>query len=586
MSKVVRGIAAAGGRAMGRARIVEWDIPRVEHRTIAPSDVDAELARFRQARERAVREVHGVREAAAGRIGVIEAKVFESQALMIDDPDLVEGTEAYISANFLSAERAFDWQLIELRLRMLDTGHALVMDRLADLRDVRLRVLSQLLDRELPSLISSADSDPEILVTDELPPSLTVSLDPEGVAGFITAGGSRGSHSVLLARAMGIPAIVGLGDSITQIDDRQLLLMDGGTGVITVDPDDKELELHRTAVLLREERRVRLSAHAGEPVTTRDGQRVVMLANLDQPDDAIDAKRLGAEGIGLLRTEFLVIGRRAIPDEEDQFSAYQKVVRAFPAAEISLRTFDIGGDKFPLFLSMPTEENPYLGWRAIRVCLEHPELFRNQLTAALRAGIGSQLRIMLPFVINLDEILRTRDLLGELAIAVGIHEVPQLGIMVETPAALETLDLLAPHIEFVSLGTNDLTQYSLAVDRGNAHLAALYDAMHPALVRGYARLARTAAEFGLDLGVCGELASIPLGACLLVGLGYRKLSVSLSALPEISELLRHVSAQDLADVCVGLGDVTEGRQVRARLEEYLVASNSAYSASPAGLSKG
>ena len=206
MSKVVRGIAAAGGRAMGRARIVEWDIPRVEHRTIAPSDVDAELARFRQARERAVREVHGVREAAAGRIGVIEAKVFESQALMIDDPDLVEGTEAYISANFLSAERAFDWQLIELRLRMLDTGHALVMDRLADLRDVRLRVLSQLLDRELPSLISSADSDPEILVTDELPPSLTVSLDPEGVAGFITAGGSRGSHSVLLARAMGIPS--------------------------------------------------------------------------------------------------------------------------------------------------------------------------------------------------------------------------------------------------------------------------------------------------------------------------------------------------------------------------------------------
>lgn len=571
---------------MGRARIVEWDIPRVEHRTIAPSDVDAELARFRHARERAVQEVHGVREAAAGRIGAIEAKVFESQALMIEDPDLVEGTEAYISDNFLSAERAFDWQLIELRLRMLDTGHALVMDRLADLRDVRLRVLSQLLNRELPSLTPSPGGDPAILLTDELPPSLAVSLDPEGVAGFVTAGGSRGSHSVLLARAMGIPAIVGLGESLAKISDGQLLLMDGGTGVITADPDEKELELHRTAVLLREERRVRLSAHAGEPVTTRDGQRVTMLANLDQPDDAEDAKRLGAEGIGLLRTEFLVIGRRAIPNEEDQFSAYQKVVEAFPAAEISLRTFDIGGDKFPLFLSMPSEENPYLGWRAIRVCLEHPELFRNQLTAALRAGTGSQLRIMLPFVINLDEILRTREMLSELAQAAGIQEVPQLGIMIETPAALETLDLLAPHIEFVSLGTNDLTQYSLAVDRGNAHLAALYDAMHPALVRGYARLARTAAQFDLDLGVCGELAGMPLGACLLVGLGYRKLSMSLSALPEISDLLRHVSAEGLADVCGGLGDVTDGREVRARLEEYLVASDPAYSASPAGLSKG
>lgn len=585
MSKIVRGIAAAGGRAMGRARVVEWDIPRVAHRTISPSEVDAELARFRQARERAVHGVQMLREAAAGRIGAIEAKVFESQAMMIDDPDLVEGTEAYISDNFLSAERAFDWQLIELRLRMLDTGHALVMDRLADLRDIRLRVLSQLLDRELPSLITPDDSDPEILLTDELPPSLAVSLDPEGVAGFVTAGGSRGSHSVLLARAMGIPAIVGLGESISEIQDGQLLLMDGGTGVITAEPDDKELEQYRTAVLLREERRVRLSARAGEPVTTRDGQRITMLANLDQPDDAEDAKRLGAEGVGLLRTEFLVIGRRVIPDEEDQFSAYQKVVEAFPAAEISLRTFDIGGDKFPLFLSMPTEENPYLGWRAIRVCLEHPDLFRNQLTAALRAGVGSRLRIMLPFVINLDEILRTRDLLSELAHGAGIQKVPQLGIMVETPAALETLDLLAPHIEFVSLGTNDLTQYSLAVDRGNAHLAALYDAMHPALVRSYARLVSTAAEFDLDLGVCGELAGMPLGACLLVGLGYRKLSVSLAALPEVSDLLRNLSADGLADVCAGLGDVTDGQGVRARLEEHLAASNPSYSASPVGLSK-
>ncbi|MEN8144474.1 MAG: phosphoenolpyruvate--protein phosphotransferase [Gemmatimonadota bacterium] len=585
MSKIVRGIAAAGGRAMGRARFVEWDIPRVEHRTISPSDVDAEMARFREARSRAVQEMHWLREAAAGRIGVIEAKVFESQALMIDDPDLVEGTEAYISANYLSAERAFDWQLIELRIRMLDTGHALVMDRLADLRDVRLRVLSQLLGRELPSLTSSADSDPEIVLTDELPPSLAVSLDPRDVAGFVTAGGSRGSHSVLLARAMGIPAIVGLGESIVEIGEGQLLLMDGGTGVITAEPDERELELHRTAVLQREERRVRLSAHAGEPVITRDGQRVVMLANLDQPDDAEAAKRLGAEGIGLLRTEFLVIGRRTIPDVEDQFSAYQQVVEAFPDAEISLRTFDIGGDKFPLFLSMPSEENPYLGWRAIRVCLEHPELFRNQLTAALRAGVGSQLRIMLPFVINLDEILRTREQLNELAQEAGIEQVPQLGIMIETPAALDTLDLLAPHIEFVSLGTNDLTQYSLAVDRGNAHLAALYDPMHPALIRGYTRLVRTAAEFGLDLGVCGELAAAPLGACLLVGLGYRKLSVSVTALPEISDLLRHVSADALAEVCGALRDVTSGQEARARLEEYLVTSNPAYSTSPVGLSK-
>jgi phosphotransferase system enzyme I (PtsI) len=299
---------------------------------------------------------------------------------------------------------------------------------------------------------------------------------------------------------------------------------------------------------------------------------VVVQANLDLPHEAEEAVRLGADGVGLFRSEFLVIGRREIPDEEEQYQAYRRVVDAFSGREVTLRTFDIGGDKFPIFLSMPPEENPYLGWRAIRVCLDLPELFGNQLRAAVRAAGAGGLRVLVPFVTSVEEVRRTREILHDIYGALGLMErgtrIP-LGVMVEIPAAVETLDLLAPYVDFVSLGTNDLTQYVLAVDRGNAKLARLYDPLHPALIRMYARLERDCARHELDLSVCGELASDPVGVSVLLGLGYRKFSVSLSTLPEIRELMRNVSAADLSDVCRETYRAENGAEVRAPIRRYL-----------------
>ncbi len=347
--------------------------------------------------------------------------------------------------------------------------------------------------------------------------------------------------------------------------------MDGRTGKVVLEPSAGEIEaFHRISARVTE-RREAIEAVAVGPTTTTDGVILEIQANVDRPDEIARARRLGAEGIGLFRTEFLVIGHREIPTEEEQLRAYRAALEAFPGHDVTLRTFDIGGDKFPLFLSMPTEENPYLGWRAIRVCLDMPELFGNQLRAAVRASRYGSMRILLPFITSIDEIEDTRILLDEVYRSLGT-EAPEtplpLGIMIETPAALEQIDQMAPLVDFLSLGTNDLTQYVLAADRGNARLAAIFDAAHPALIGMYRRLAAAAAEHELEVSVCGELAGEPVGMSLLIGLGYSRFSVSVSALAEQREVARAVSAADLAAL-VSSAKWRNARSCRAEISEYL-----------------
>lgn len=570
MSRVVEGVGAAPGRALGVVVWLDREIPRVPHRTIAPEEVETEVRRFDASRAEALEDIGRLRAATAERIGEFEAKVFDSQALMIEDPDLVDGTIAYIRDNYLSAERAFDWHILELRVQILDSALAMVLDRLADLDDIRARVLSHLLGRPEPRPWESAEVVEGILVAEEITPSVAARLDPKRVVGFVTAGGSRGSHAVLLARSMGIPAVVGVGPRVAEIKSETVVLINGSTGRVVLGPSGDEIAAFRRARVARDRRREKLAQTAGRPTVTKDGVEIVVLANLDQPDDVTAAVALGAQGVGLFRTEFLVIGRRVIPSEREQHDAYRRVAEAFPGQEVTIRTFDIGGDKFPLFLAMPPEENPYLGWRAIRVCLDLPDLFQNQLCAAVRAAEFGDVRIMLPFVTSVEEIRRTREILQEVyeSRAPGEATLP-LGVMIETPAAVEILDLLSAHVDFLSLGTNDLTQYVLAADRGNAKLAALYDPLHPALVRVYERCVRGSERHELELSVCGALASDPIGACVLIGLGYRRFSLALSAMPEITEIMRCVSAGDLKDVLRECARAENGREIRLPFERYL-----------------
>lgn len=565
----VLGLAAAPGRSLGVVRRIEWDVPSPPHRTIAPDEVEDEIARFERAREEAIEDIRALRERTAEGLGEVEAKIFDPQILMLEDPELVDGTRRYVRENFLAADRAFDWRITEIRTRMLDAAHLMIVDRLADLLDIRLRVLSRLSGRGTDGL--ELPEERAILLFEDLTPSVAVRLDRSRVLGLVIGAGSRTAHSAILARSMGVPAVVGVGSGLSRIPDGATAMMDGDTGRILVHPGAAEIRaFHDIEERLTEWRSRPWDSRAG-PVRTADGEEIHLRGNLDQPHDVEAAQRVGAEGIGLFRTEFLVIGQRVIPSEAEQYEAYRRVVEGVPGQPVTLRTFDIGGDKFPLFLDMPPEENPYLGWRAIRVCLDLPDLFRNQLRAVLRADGGSgQMRVLLPFVTALDEVMRTRDILAD--VAAGLDEAPDdvpLGIMVETPAAVETLDLLAPHIDFISLGTNDLSQYSLAVDRGNARLAHLADPLHPALVRMYERTRRAASDGALGAGVCGDLASNPVGLALLIGLGYRDFSLAPTSIPEVRELVGTLSATDLADLCADLDDPDRVSTVKERLIEYL-----------------
>lgn len=568
-SERILGLAASAGRVLGELRRVEWNIRSPRHRSIGPEEIVPEIDRLEAALAAAGDELRELRVRTAETLGDVEAKIFDAQILMLRDPDLVAGTTLYIRENFLAAERAFDWRITELRTRMLDTAHVMIVDRLADLMDVRYRVLARLLGRG-PDPLALPD-EPAILVFGDLTPSVAVRLDPAIVLGLIIGAGSRSSHSAVLARSLGIPTIVGVGSDLSRLEDGATALMDGGSGKIIVRPTRDEIEAHREAELRLSSVRDQLSDRPRAPIMSTDGARIYLRANLDQPHDVASARRVAAEGVGLFRSEFLVIGQRVIPSEKEQFEAYRAVVEGFPDHPVTLRTFDIGGDKFPLFLEMPPEENPYLGWRAIRVCLDSPDLFRNQIRAAVRAGgEEGRLRILLPFITSVDEVTRTREVLDDVASGLGMDpSVVPLGIMVETPAAVETLDLIAPHIDFISLGTNDLAQYALAVDRGNARLADLADPLHPALTRMYARVRSAAAEAGLDITVCGDLATDPVGLALLVGLGYRDFSVAPVAIPEIRELLGTLSAGELSRLCEGLDDRERVGTIRARLEDYL-----------------
>jgi phosphotransferase system enzyme I (PtsI) len=573
MPRILEGMGASSGRALGPVRWIDWDIPLVPHRTIAPEEVEDEVERFGEARARALEHVTHLQAETTHRIGSFEGKVFESQAMMIEDPDLVRGTQRYIRDNFLAAERAFEWQILETRIRMQEAAHAMLVDRLADLHDVRVRVLSHLLGRPDPTELVTEGEGPAILVGSELPPSIAARLDPQRILGIVLSGGSRGAHGVILARALGIPVVVAVGAPIKTIADSDRLLVDGRSGEIRINPSPQEVEGFHRAVAQSTHRREALQKRAGQPTKTRDGVHTVVQANLDLPHEAEDAARLGADGVGLFRSEFLVIGRREIPEVDEQTEAYRAVLEAFPEQEVTLRTFDIGGDKFPLFLKLPPEDNPYLGWRAIRVCLDMPDLFRNQLSAAIQASEVGSLRLLIPFVSTVEEMQRTRHMLAEVYASLGLLEggmrIP-LGVMVETPAAVEILDLLAPYVDFVSLGTNDLTQYVLAADRGNANLGRLYDPLHPALLRMYRRVAKESARHDLDLSVCGELAGDPLGVAALLGVGYRKFSVSVRGLPEIREFIRNVSAKELARQMRKLDRAESGDQVRRVLAHYLV----------------
>jgi len=530
--------------------LLRWEVPDVSTRIIADDVIPAEIDRFRSAIEGAKERLAQVRDRAAAHAGPEEAAIFDVQIGILDDHDLKNQVESYIRQN-LAAEKAFDVVLHEWRARFAHHSSPMMRERVGDLTDVHIRLLSLLLGLPDHDPVEVPKGAKAILVTHDLTPSLTVQLDREAIAGIATDAGTRTSHVAILARSLGLPAVVGLRDAIQRLTGGEHVVLDGSTGTLVINPTDAEVAVfhHRAEREERDEAELRLLV-AAEPITT-DGVRITLRANVDLPEESVLAATSGAEGVGLMRTEFLVVGRTAMPDEEEQYRAYRRVVEAFGGKPVVIRTFDIGGDKLPAG-GFPHEPNPFLGWRAIRMCLDESEMFKVQLRALLRAAAHGDARIMLPLVVTVDEVRQAHELLDEAAAeleerGVAFRRDLPLGIMVETPAAAMSADILAREVAFFSIGTNDLVQYTLAVDRGNVNLATRFTPLHPAVLRLIKRTVEVGRAAGLEVAVCGEMASQPVMAFALIGLGVRQLSVAPRTVTLVKHIVRGISAELAAE---------------------------------------
>lgn len=555
----LRGIAASPGVAVGVAYpLTQRAGPTIERvSTLAP---EAEWARYQAAVAQAQAELTGLAERMGQELGDAQARIFQAHALILTDPDLEAAVRAGILERHLTAEAAAQDAAEAEASRYAAMAAARFQERAADLRDVGSRLV-----RILTGTIETAAALPEqaVILAEDLAPSQTAALDRGRVVAFCTALGGPTSHTAILARSMNIPAVVGLGiEAYHQITAGASLVIDGAAGTVIVEPDPETLAAYRARQAGQAAARRAAQAAAQAAARTADGHRVEVVANLATAADAQVALDAGAEGVGLLRTEFLFQDRTLPPTEDEQYEAYRQVVAAMAPRPVIIRTLDIGGDKPAPYLNLPAEMNPFLGWRAIRVCLAMPEFFKAQLRAILRAAVHGDVRVMFPMIATRGEVEQARGLLREAAEELRAANMPysdaiQVGIMVEVPAAAETPDLLAPAVDFFSIGTNDLTQYTFAADRGNARVAHVGDPLHPAVLRQIARVIQAAHAAGRWVGLCGELAGDPTAIPVLLGLGLDEFSMAASSIPAAKAVLARwtvTAARDLARRALDLPD--------------------------------
>lgn len=564
------GIPASPGIAIGPAALYRPRLPDVEARAI--TNTDAEWQRLQTAVAAAKLEISSIHQQAVRQMGSAEAAIFEAHLLFLQDPDLIDAAHDVIMARAVNVEAA--WQQVVTNMaatyRALDDAY--MQARAADVLDVGQRVLAQMMGVERPSLDFE---QPAILVATDLTPSDTARMNPDKVLGICTELGGATSHSAILARALGIPAIVGAGNALAALREGQMLALNGAQGRIWVDPDyDTQAELQaQRQVWLGEQ--LRAKEVGQQPAVTRDGHAVEIVANIGGPMDTRIALEYGAEGVGLFRTEFMFLGRETAPTEEEQYQAYRQVVRDMGKRPLVIRTLDVGGDKpLPYFQREP-ESNPFLGWRGIRFCLDHPEIFNPQLRAILRASVNAagtpaNVKIMFPMIGSVAELRAAKVALANVQAelqAEGKLFDPQMevGVMIEVPSAVTVADQLAAEADFFSIGTNDLTQYAMAADRGNARVADLADALQPAVLRLIQQTVTAGHAAGIWVGICGELAGNATAVPVLIGLGLDELSMSAPAVPDVKEAIRRLQLADAQRIAAAALQLESAQAVKAYL---------------------
>ncbi len=556
-----QGLPAAPGQVVARARRLRR--PPAAPRT--PGDPATEAKALNDALARARNEVKFARESVASQVGEEHAQMLDAHTALLADDALIAPAQRAIASG-TRAEQAWQAAVDAAAERFAALDDPYLRTRAEDVRDIGRRVLAQFSGAATgPATLRG----PGILIARELGAGETATLDLSLVKGIAVCTGSPTSHTAILARALGVPAVVNVGEVLMSIAEDQELLVDGDAGTVRIAPDPETVARVRSAQEAAAARAAELAQGANRPAVTTDGQRVEVAANIAAPDDAGPAVAAGADGVGLFRSEFLFMNRDAAPDETEQEAAYRQAAEALDGRRLIIRTLDAGADKPVPYLAQPREDNPFLGIRGVRLSLANPELFRTQLRAALRVAADHRVALMFPMIATVQEFIAAREQVelarAELAEAGQRAGSPQLGVMIEVPSAALCADILAPEVDFFSVGTNDLTQYTLAAERGNAAVADLADALHPAVLRLIAIVCQAAKRNGRWVGVCGELAADPAAAQLLVGLGVRELSVSAPRIAEVKHAVREISADDAAIVAAEMLTLDSGAAIRRAL---------------------
>ncbi|QBR48630.1 phosphoenolpyruvate-protein phosphotransferase PtsI [Erwinia sp. QL-Z3] len=544
---MISGILASPGIAFGKALLLKEDEIVINRKKIAADQVEQEVQRFLDGRTKAASQLEAIRIKAGESLGEEKAAIFEGHIMLLEDEELEQEIIALIKDDLSSADAAAH-SVIEGQAKALEElDDEYLKERAADVRDIGKRLLQNILGLHIVDL--SAIADEVLLVAKDLTPSETAQLNLDKVLGFITDLGGRTSHTSIMARSLEIPAIVGTGNVTTQVKNDDYLILDGVNNQIYVNPTAEKIEelkaIHAQYVGEKND----LAKLKDLPAITLDGHQVEVCANIGTVRDVAGAERNGAEGVGLYRTEFLFMDRDSLPTEEEQFQAYKAVAEAMGSQAVIVRTMDIGGDKDLPYMNLPKEDNPFLGWRAIRIAMDRPEILHAQLRAILRASAFGKLRIMFPMIISVEEV---RTLKGELETlkaqlreeGKAFDETIEVGIMVETPASAAIAHHLAKEVDFFSIGTNDLTQYTLAVDRGNDLISHLYNPMTPSVLTLIKQVIDASHAEGKWTGMCGELAGDERATLLLLGMGLDEFSMSAISIPRIKKIIRNTNFED------------------------------------------
>ena len=569
---VRKGLSASPGIVIGTVFLKDSETLVVPQHQVDAADTPDEIARFEDALKDTRAELNALRENIAEYMGDDHARIFDAHLLILDDITVTDGTRKVISEARLNAAAAFEQVINKVIRSFSQIDDEYLQDRFVDVKDVKRRIIRHLLGKEKSFI--DRPLDPSVIVAHDLSPSDTAQLGRKNVLGYVTDLGGRTSHVAIMARSQGLPAVVGLDNLFAQVRNGDRIIIDGNTGTIVVNPTDSTITDYEYEIKHFKELEEQLLTLTGYPAITKDDKEFQIAANLDMPDEVDSVLEYGGQGIGLFRTEYFFISHEFLPSEQAQFEMYKLVAKKMGDKPVVFRTLDIGGDKIASYLQESPELNPFMGWRGIRFCLTRVDIFKAQLRAIYRASKFGNVKIMFPMISQIEEVIRAKEICAEVRDELAADNIEfdpdvEIGIMIETPSAVAMADHLAKIVAFFSIGTNDLIQYTMAVDRGNNKIAHLYQNLHPSIIRFLKQSIEAAHKRNIPVSVCGEMCGDPLSVIVLIGLQVDQFSCSPNMMPEVKRIIRSVTVDECRALVRRVMRYAKTSEIEAEIQKFI-----------------